>query len=75
MVEGMNISEEEIIQILMEHIHPSEWASIDLNLSIERAKEVGDEVVDNVHPILFPCGLADILLLPNGEFYDAHPHI
>lgn len=68
----MNIEDNEIIKILMEYIHPSEWSINDFNLSLERATPFTS---NGVEAVLFPCSMVDIILYPNGDYFDAHPHI
>ena len=72
MVDGMNITDNEMIQILMEHIHPSYWSIQDFNLTLERVEKFVAPYGDNVFK--FPCGMVDLFCDADGGFVDAHPH-
>lgn len=68
----MEITNDEIITILESMIDRRYWETIDFDLVVSRATdfESGEGIVGKK----FECGMVDLLLEPNGNFYDAHPH-
>lgn len=68
----MEISNSEIIEILKGMIDRRYWELTDFDLIVNRSVDFKSD--DGVVGKKFECGMVDLLLEPDGTFYDAHPH-
>ena len=74
-MDGMNITDEEIINILKDHISDEYWGMNDFELILNRAKPltITDYEGKTHYCYEFPCSLVTITLDRDGNFVDAAP--